>query len=99
MNGRQAAKAAAKKIEDMMVTLGYNTLDIRDYNRCILHMIDGGSPCDFCEDIHECQLEANGNKGCGEWVLHSQPAWDTQRSVSKEDDDDSKGIYGSNQES
>lgn len=95
MNGRQAARAAAKKIEEMNVTLGFNRLDIVDYNKCILHMIGGGSPCDFCEDIEECQLEEKGKKGCGEWMLRRQI---TPLDVNEGDEDASKGIFGAGQE-
>ena len=95
MNGRQAARAAAKKIEEQEFTLLLNKLDIRDYNLCILSMIDGGNPCEYCEDFEECQLQAKG-KGCGEWLLRKQKF--TEPDVNEEEDDASKGIYGVGQE-
>ena len=94
MNGRQAARAAAKKIEEQEFTLLLNKLDIRDYNLCILSMIAGGSPCEYCEDYEECQLQAKG-KGCEEWLLKRQI---TPTDVNEEEDDASKGIYGVGQE-
>lgn len=73
MNGRQAAKAAAKRIEEQEHTLALNKADIRDYNQVILDLIGGKSPCDYCEDLNECQLQAKTDgTGCSEWMLRSQ---------------------------
>ena len=73
MNSRQAAKAAAKRIEEQEHTLALNKADIRDYNAVILDLISGKSPCDWCEDQEECQLQAKEDgKGCSEWMLRSQ---------------------------
>lgn len=73
MNGRQAAKAAAKRIEEQEHTLALNKADIRDYNQVILDLIGGGSPCQWCEDLNECQLQAKTDgTGCSEWMLRSQ---------------------------
>lgn len=74
MNARQAAKAAAKRIEELERVAALNKADIIDYNKCIEHMIQNGSPCDYCEDLQECQLEAKGKTGCTEWMLRSQEA-------------------------
>ena len=74
MNARQAAKAAAKRIEELERVAALNKADIVDYNKCVEHMIQGGSPCDYCEDLQECQLEAKGKTGCTEWMLRSQEA-------------------------
>ena len=68
MNAKQAARAAAKHIEDLEITLSRAMSDIKRYNQCIDSMIEGGSPCDWCEDRRECHLEAQG-KGCGLWML------------------------------
>lgn len=98
MNARQAARAAAERIKELERVLGLNKRDIIDYNKCIEHMIGGGSPCDYCEDIVECQLEAKGGKGCSEWMLRSQQF--TQPDVNEGSDADaSKGIYGASPES
>jgi len=72
MNGRQAARAAAKRIEELEHVNRLCSADIKDYNACITDMIKGGDPCQWCEDLNECQLEAKG-KGCEEWMLRSQP--------------------------
>lgn len=69
MNGRQAAKAAAARIAEMERVAALNKQDIIAYNKCILDMIAGESPCLYCEDWQECQLEAKGGKGCAEWML------------------------------
>lgn len=77
MNARQAAKAAAKKIEELE---HYNKLaqeDIKDYNACIESMIAGGSPCDWCEEEAECQMEAKG-KGCDLWWLRYRKGNDSE---------------------
>ena len=72
MNARQAAKAAAIKIQSMEHTLALNKADIIDYNIVIQALIAGKSPCDWCEDLQECQLDAKGGKGCSEWLLRFQ---------------------------
>ena len=69
MNGRQAAKAAAARIAEMERVAALNKQDIISYNKCILDMIAGESPCLYCEDWQECQLEAKGGRGCAEWML------------------------------
>lgn len=69
MNGRQAAKLAAQKIEELEYVLAMQTQDIKDYNACIADMISGESPCTWCEDLQECQLESKLGKGCPEWWL------------------------------
>lgn len=72
MNTRQAAKAAAIKIQSMEHTLALNKADIIDYNIVIQALIAGKSPCDWCEDLKECQLDAKGKNGCSEWLLRFQ---------------------------
>ena len=72
MNARQAAKAASLKIQSMEHTLALNKADITDYNIVIQALIAGKSPCDWCEDLKECQLDAKGKTGCSEWLLRFQ---------------------------
>ena len=72
MNARQAAKAAAARIESMEHTLALNKADIIDYNIVIQALIAGKSPCDWCEDLQECQLDSKGKNGCSEWLLRFQ---------------------------
>jgi len=69
MNGRQAAKMAGQRVMELERILALNKADIVNYNLCILSMIDGKSPCDWCEDQQECQLQAKGGTGCEEWML------------------------------
>lgn len=69
MNGRQAARAAAGRIAELEYVNTMQARDIKDYNAVIQHMIEGNSPCDYCEECNECQLEAKGGKGCTEWWL------------------------------
>ena len=70
MNGRQAARAAAKRIEELEHVIGLNKRDIIIYNECILAMIDHRSPCDFCHDYSECK-EAGKDLtiGCSDWMI------------------------------
>ena len=72
MNGRQAAKAAAKKIEELTYENMARVKDIKDYNSCVLDLIAGKSPCLWCEEhrLGECEHpESHMNAGCHEWWL------------------------------
>ena len=72
MNARQAAKAAAKRIEENEYVIRMQANDIKDYNACVLDMIAGKSPCSWCEEnrLDECQHpESRGSAGCHEWWL------------------------------
>ena len=69
MNARQAARAAAKRIEELEHVNALQAADIKMYNEVIQHMIAGASPCEYCEEQAECQLEAKGGTGCAEWWL------------------------------
>ena len=77
MNGKQAAKLAAKRIAELEYVLAKQIQDIKDYNACIIAHIKGGSLCEWCEDQNECQLEAKGGKGCPEWWLRYRKAGDS----------------------
>jgi len=96
MNARQAARAAAQRIAEDERIMALNKADIIDYNTCILAMIDGKTPCIYCEDYKECQLEAKDGKGCDQWMLRSQPI--TLDTVKGGDTDASTRIYGANTE-
>lgn len=73
MNARQAAKAAAKKIEEMQHYNDKCKADIMAYNAVIQAMIEGKSPCPWCEEHEECQLTAKDVKGCDQWWLSFTP--------------------------
>ena len=73
MNAKQAAKAAAKKIEELERVNRLYALDVKDYYDCIEGTVDGKSICDWCADLEECQLKDKGGKGCKEWMLRDQP--------------------------
>jgi len=69
LNGRQAAKLAAKKIEEQEYMLGRYKQDVIDYNACIQGVIAGMSVCGWCEEHEECKLDAKDGSGCAQWWL------------------------------
>ena len=74
MNARQAAKAASIRIEELENTGKKAAADIKTYNEVILGMIEGKSPCDWCEDQQECRDAGKTEiAGCDDWMLRSQP--------------------------
>lgn len=91
MNGRQAAKAAAKKIEEMEHYNARCKTDITHYNVVIQALIAGESPCPWCEDYKECQLTAKDVKGCEHWWL----AYDLPEKEDDADDGESLPLVGS----
>lgn len=97
MNGRQAARKAAEKIDELERTITHNVVDIRLYNHCIVDMINHNSPCKYCNDYDECQKEGKDvSIGCEDWVLRVYAITeDDVRSVG----DDSKGIHATGSES
>jgi len=73
MNSRQAARAANKRIEELERVNRLYSKDVGDYISCILHMINHGSPCNFCHDYQECKDEGKDlTIGCDQWMLKSQ---------------------------
>ena len=81
MNARQAARAAAKRIEELEHFVRLNTQDIKDYNRVIQDMIAGESPCPYCEEWEECNLAAKAGKGCSSWWLRFREVQDDSKTV------------------
>ena len=76
MNSRQAAKAAAKHIEELEHIISLNSRDIKLYNETILSMINHGSPCEYCNDADECREAGKDlSIGCEDWQLsfHREP--------------------------
>jgi hypothetical protein len=86
MNGRQAAKLAAKKIEELEHYNARSKADITAYNRVVLGLIEGDlNPCDWCEENADCERQIKG-KGCSEWWLaYKLP-------MKEEEADDSEGV-------
>ena len=73
MNGRQAARLASKRIEELEHCNRMASADIKDYNRCIDSVIAGQMTfCDWCADQEECTSDQKGT-GCGDWMLRDQP--------------------------
>ena len=83
MNGRQAAKAAAKRIAELEYMVNMQCQDIKDYNACITGFIKGESVCKWCEEAPECQREVKEKEGCTEWWLRYR----------KEGEDASEGVH------
>ena len=95
MNGRQAAREAAKKNAELERTIMHDVIDIRLYNQCIIDMINHKSPCNYCNDFEECQKEGKDvSIGCEDWVLRVYAITDAG-SVS----DDSQGVHATGEES
>lgn len=77
MNAKQSLRECAKNLEiaeaalvDLHTVVGRAEKDIKAYVQCILGMIQGGSPCEWCEEQNECQLQAKADgKGCDQWWL------------------------------
>lgn len=68
MNGRQAAKLAAKRIEELEYFNRSAGATIKRLYQAIDMIIAGENICEVCEDFNECQLEAKKQgKGCHEW--------------------------------
>lgn len=86
MNGKQAARLAAKKIEELEYMNMMQALDIQEYNKVILDIINGTGPCQWCEEEPECQRECKG-KGCQEWWLRFRKPDDAEPVDSSLDDE------------
>ena len=69
VNAKQSLRAASRYIEDLSHSNARYRNDVVAYNECIMAMIDGESPCGWCEDHEECQLQAKDGSGCSEWML------------------------------
>ena len=70
MNGRQAAKRAAERIEELEHHVRLDIRDIKLYVACIRDMINHKSPCAYCEDHDECEINGKDiSIGCDEWML------------------------------
>ena len=90
MNAKQAAREAAKRIEQLEDFNKRASAEIKSLNDCIDSVISGQmSFCDWCEERNECQLQAKGT-GCELWWL----AMNDRPSFKREEEaDDSKGIF------
>lgn len=84
MNGRQAAKAASKRIEELENFNRRSKATVKGLYECIDILLSGGNICERCEDFEECQLEAKG-KGCADWLMKDMP-------IEGVTADDSKGV-------
>ena len=58
-----------KQICDLLVLKDRNARDIKVYNQCIDSMIQGGNPCEWCEErrLGECEHPECDGKGCETW--------------------------------
>ena len=90
MNARQAAKQAAKHIEELEHYNHLCTRDIKAYNRIVLGLIAGDlNPCDWCNDQEDCAPIDQG-KGCKDWFLKFD--LDGKLEEVKPDDDKSEAV-------
>ena len=71
MNARQAAKLAAKRIEELEHISAQQVKEIQDHDAAMQAVIAGASPCDWCEEarLGDCTAPEKGGKGCSEWWL------------------------------
>jgi hypothetical protein len=107
MNAKQSLKLAAKNIEILENYQFKATKDITAYNKCILSMIAGGSPCVWCNDLLECDKpEKTASRGCEDWMLAFIDIQDDDQDEipvkiegSGGDADESKGILSASSES
>lgn len=76
MNGRQAAREAAKRIEILEHANNLYKIETVAYNELILAMIAGKSPCEMCREsqLGECPNSEKQDHGCSEWWLMKIPA-------------------------
>ena len=89
MNARQAAKAAAKKIEELEDFNRRASAEIKNLNRVIDSVIAGDKTyCDWCEENEECKRQCKG-VGCSEWWLMFDPPVPQEEGS---DADDSQGV-------
>jgi hypothetical protein len=89
MNAKQSLKLAEKRINDLEIVMARAQRDIKKYNQVIIGMINGDSPCQYCEEQAECQLQAKASgKGCPEWWL----AYDPDGQQTEGSDDDGKNV-------
>ena len=76
MNSKQAARAVKRekrqtknaKLQEMEYIATMQAADIQDYVKAMIAVINGDSPCNWCESQEECQRDVKG-KGCSEWWL------------------------------
>lgn len=70
MTARQTIDDLLDQLDGTMFHITHTAADIKRYNKCIDGMIEGKSPCPWCEDYKECQLQAKTDgKGCELWML------------------------------
>ena len=94
MNARQAAKAAAKRIEELEDFNRRAVLDIKAYNACIDGVIAGAcSYCDWCQEYEECDRPEKGI-GCEMWWLKYNLEQIELKGDDGADDNDTQGISG-----
>ena len=70
VNAKQSLKIVSQKLAEAEDYIAKCKADITMYNECIDGMIAGKSPCDWCEEQKECELQAKAEgKGCDQWWL------------------------------
>jgi len=82
MNARQAAKAAAKRIEELERVNALYAVDVQAYWAIIEGTVDGKSICEWCEEQEECQKDEKGGKGCHDWML----MWNRQEEAESDEE-------------
>ena len=96
MNGRQAAREAAKHIEELENFNQRSAADNRAYVQTIHSMIEGTTPCAMCEEerLGECEHpDCHMKQGCQDWWLRTDIFEQEQQNGGGENNgDDCEGI-------
>ena len=69
MNGRQAARMAAKRIEELEYANKLYAVDVKALYAVIDGMTQGKTPCDWCDEQEECERQEKGGLGCTDFLL------------------------------
>lgn len=86
MNGRQAARMAAKRIEELEYANKLYAVDVKALYAVIDEMTQGKTPCDWCDEQEECDKQEKGGLGCTDFLLMENK---------QEGEDDEEGSDGS----
>jgi len=85
MNGRQAARMAAKRIEELEYANKLYAVDVKALYAVIDGMTQGKTPCEWCDEQEECDKQEKGGLGCTDFLLMEN------KQEGEDDEEDSDG--------